>query len=60
MSCIISAKIGASLSAESVLLLRSRVVIGLDLFDEAHINKIEASSGPIRGIYLDQVMDLRK
>ena len=55
----IGAKIGASLSGESVLQVRSRVVIGLGLFDEAHINDIEASSGPIRGIYLDQVMDLR-
>ena len=25
-----------------------------------HINNIEASSGPIRSIYLDQVMDLRQ
>ena len=26
----------------------------------SHINNIEGNSGPIRGIYLDQVMDLRK
>ena len=95
MSCI-GAKIGASLSAsaERVVQVRSRVVIGLLRYKEppispqrshvtrgslavlmlsllhnpleslltrlTHINNIEASSGPIRGIYLDQVMDLRK